>query len=142
MPAKRIRPNRKLKPVTLPDKPRPGFIATIDNRTLLARALRQRFESIVNDLGGEGALSTIKLSLVERFVWLEAVLVKTEDGFKSTEADAKTLAVWIQASNAYHGLAKTLGLERTMRDPWAALDTRPQPSSSAPVEPAEANGNA
>jgi hypothetical protein len=132
-----IRTNAKHKPAELPAKVAPGFVDSLDGRSLLARALRQRFEAIATDLGGESELSALKASLLERLVWLEAMLgkIETDLAAAANAADAsKTLAQWIQAVNSFTGIAKTLGLERSMRDPWAAVDAaRCAPASAAPV---------
>lgn len=105
--SKGTRVNRKLKPQTLPDKFTPGFTAELDNRTLLSRALRQRFEAIAADLGGD--LSNLKASLLERYVWLEALMCRIE-GELATADDpnelAATLARWIQLCNAFQGIVE------------------------------------
>src|SRR5262245_26361411 len=112
---KGTRTNRKRKPAELPAKFAPGFVGTLDGRSLLARALRQRFEAIASDLGGEGELSALKVSLLERLVWLEAMLSKIESDLAGTtdaKAVSEILSRWIQAVNSFTGIAKTLGLER------------------------------
>lgn len=125
--SKGTRTNRKLKAETLPQRFQPGFKGELDGRTLLARALQQRFSAIASDLGGEQELSSLKSSLLERLVWLEATLVKIESGLAST-TDAKSaseaVARWIQGCNALLGIAKTLGLERSRRNPWELLDAQ------------------
>jgi hypothetical protein len=122
--SKGTRANRKLKPSGVPEKFQPGFVGELDGRTLLARALRQRYEAIASDLGGEPELSTLKSSLLERAIWLEAMLVKIESDLAASQ-DPKLIASWIQAVNSYMGICKTLGLERSRRNPWAALDAEP-----------------
>ena len=105
--SKGTRVNRKLKPQTLPAKFTPGFTAELDNRTLLSRALRQRFEAIAADLGGD--LSNLKASLLERCVWLEALMCRIE-GELATADDPQelpaTLARWIQLCNAFQGIVE------------------------------------
>src|SRR4029450_6286737 len=88
--SKGTRTNRKLKAATLPAKFNPNFVDTLDGRSLLARALRQRFQAIAGDLGGECELSALKSSLLERLVWLEAMLSKIESDL-ATSGDAKTV---------------------------------------------------
>lgn len=151
--SKGSRTNRKLKPDGLPGKFQPGFVGELDGRTLLARALRQRFEAIASDLGGVEELSTLKSSLLERLVWLEATLAQIESGLAVAQ-DPKlvneVLARWIQAVNSFTGIAKTLGLERSSRqNPWLDFDANRQPAppvvplSDQPherTEPAPMNG--
>jgi len=128
---------RKLKPA-LPKLFQPGFIDELDCRTLMARALRQRFESIAADLGGIDALSTIKASLIERFVFLEAVLLRMEAALANTDdakASAEVVARWVQSVNAYQGLAKVLGVNTLAKDdPWKGLHNAPAPAASETVQ--------
>ena len=69
------------------------------------------------DLGGEDALTHVKAALVERFVFLEAVLQKLEADI-ATAANgnpADLLGKWIQGVNSLQGLAQRIGLARTAR---------------------------
>ena len=52
----------------------------------------------------------MKNVLVERFVWLQAILESLEQEMAKGQVDK--LGVWIQAVNSLSGLAKTLGIER------------------------------
>ncbi len=117
------RKNAKNKPQELPAKFQAGFIASLDGRTELARALRERFDSIATDLGGLDDLSQIKASMLERFVWLEASLSNVEVSLADPTVDAKTKAElmsrWIVGVNTLSNLARMLGTERKMRSaPW------------------------
>jgi hypothetical protein len=123
------RKNGHSKPTTLPPKFKPGFLTTLDARTNIAKALRANRDEIVSDIGGLAEIGHIKLSLVERFVWLETVLQMMEDEMASGSIDR--LGTWIQAVNSLSGLAKVLGVDRKGADrPWLA-----------PVEP-QTNANA
>src|SRR5690349_3353855 len=119
------RTNRKLKPAEIPTAFEPGFIARLDGRTGLARALRDRFDSLAADLGGIEEMSGVRSSLLARFVWLEASLAKLENDM-ATAADPKAtsevLSRWIQGCNSLLGIAKTLGLDRKIRGSWDTLD--------------------
>jgi hypothetical protein len=143
--SKGTRTNRKTKRENLPTKFRPGFVGSLDGRSLIARALRKRFEQIATDLGGQSDLSALKSSLLERLVWLEAMLCKIESDLGATtdaKATAEILSRWIQAINSFTGIAKTLGLERTVRDPWAALDiTRDSPVPAPHAEEVPTDGH-
>ena len=120
---KTARRNRSTKPQTLPAKFRAGFLAELDGRTDLAKALRANYQQIVDDIGGAADLSHVKAALVERFVWLEAILQTIEHEMVSGKIDkAEALGRWIQAVNSLSGLAKVLGVERkASARPWLAL---------------------
>ena len=115
--SKGTRKNRKHKP-GIPTKFEPGFVARLDGRTEIYKALRERFDDLADDLGGVADLSGIKRSLLERFVWLEVTLTTIEAGM-ATADDVKSmgdiLPRWIQATNSLLGIGKVLGLERQMK---------------------------
>ncbi len=118
------RTNQSHKGRVLPPKYTAGFLTTLDGRTELARGLRERFDSIVADLGGPGELSQIKASLVERFVWLEASLMSIEAAMAETtdpKQYADLVARWTQACNTLLGIGKSLGIDRKLGSaPWLA----------------------
>ena len=58
------------------------FLAELDGRTDLAKVLRANYEVIVSDIGGKDEVSHVKSALVERFVWLEAILQTLEDDWR------------------------------------------------------------
>ncbi|MHC4400187.1 MAG: hypothetical protein ACYTG0_10950 [Planctomycetota bacterium] len=97
-----------------PKKYEPGFLAKMDGRTEVAKILKDRFEEITDDLGGTVAVSRIKLTLVERFIWLESRLVGME--LEMAQGDAQKakemMGKWVYGVNALVGLAKVLGIER------------------------------
>jgi hypothetical protein len=121
------RKNGKHKPSAVPPEYAPGFIAKLDGRTEVAHVLKQRFDCIASDLGGEAELSHFQRSLVERAVFLEAVLQDMEHTLatasKATNGDkaaakatsADLIGKWVQATNAYVGLCARLGLKRQKR---------------------------
>lgn len=113
------------KPQTLPVTFKAGFLADLDKRTELAKSLRSNYDAIVADIGGTDDVGHIKASLVERFVWLEAILQTIEHELVNGTIDkAEALGRWIQAVNSLTGLAKVLGVERkaTAR-PWVVADS-------------------
>ena len=113
--SKGTRVNEQHKPTELPARYEPGFLQALDRRYTGTKGLKRRFEGIAEDLGGIDELSGIKLSLLERFIWLEATLVYLETVI-ATETDSKVvtkiLPQWIQAVNSLLGIARTLGIER------------------------------
>lgn len=111
---------KKTQTKRLPRKYQPGFLRRMDRRTAFAKRLRRVFNAIVEDLGGEEALSMIQLTLVERFAWLKAHLQQLEDEMAkqpADELDPKTVAQWVQSNNCMNGLAKTLGLKKKTKAP-------------------------
>ena len=100
-----------------------GFLATLDERTALAKSLRASYERIVADVGGRDEVGHVKNALVERFVWLEAILQTIESEMASGKIDkGEALGRWIQAVNSLAGLAKVLGVDRKSRSmPWINL---------------------
>jgi hypothetical protein len=119
-----MRPKREkyeaTKPQAVPTKFKLGFLESLDKRTDLARALRANYDAIVADIGGLDDMSHVKKVLVERFVWLEAILQSIEHELVSGQIDkSEALGRWIQAVNSLSGLAKVLGVERkAIARPW------------------------
>jgi hypothetical protein len=121
----------------LPEKFKPGFMSTLDHRSPIAKALRERFACIATDLGGINELSHIKASLLERFVFLEATISRLEAELATTNDAASAsliLSRLIQASNSHLGLAKTLGLERFKKP----IDLKAYVAAQKSAEPVEA----
>lgn len=117
---------RTSKPTTLPERFSPGFIRELDQRSSVAIRLTQAFENIVADAGGYETLTHTKLAIIERFVFLEA-LIQTWEGKIATTTDPVESVVLVgkvvQASNALLGLARTIGLERVNRPAGGDLAT-------------------
>ena len=90
-----------------------GFLGDLDNRTNLAKVLRSNYNEIIEDLGGESDVSHIKASMVERFIWLEAVLHTLERDMATGKVPMSgSLGKWVQSVNSLTGLARVLGIER------------------------------
>lgn len=117
------RKNSSHKAKNVPKKFKPGFLGDLDRRTEFARAMRANYEAIKSDLGSED-LAHIKDVLVQRFVWLQAILESIEtDMVKGTIDRREALSRWIQAINSLTGLAKVLGVERrSSSQPWVSAD--------------------
>jgi hypothetical protein len=135
---KGIRSNEHWMDQDVPRKFRPGFLARLDGRTEIARALRDRFDTIAADLGGPSELSAIKASLLERFLFGELWLTRLELQI-ATAPDATTAADisarWIYGLNAFVGLARTLGLDRKAKtlDLETYLKSNSQLTEAAPA---------
>lgn len=138
------RKNARTKPLSLPAQFRAGFLAELDKRTELSRFLRASYSNVVADIGGPEDLSHVKAALVERFVWLEAILQTLEHEMANGALDkAEALGKWIQAVNSLSGLAKVLGIERkASRMPWLTLPLPTADSNSTEPAPATASNGA
>jgi len=91
-----------------------GWLDGVDGRLGLARELRQRFETLTNDLGGSDSLSYAQRSLCERALWLEYWLATQEkDLANGGEFD---VGKWVQAANSLQGIFAKLGLKRVPKD--------------------------
>jgi hypothetical protein len=99
---------------TIPTKYRADFIERLDKRTVLGKAVHDRYQAVVADLGGEEALSTIKRAHVRRLVTLESMIEGIEcRALAGEEVDAGS---WTQFLNSWLGVAGRLGLERRARN--------------------------
>jgi hypothetical protein len=116
------RRNGSHKPQDVPATFKPGFLSTLDGRTEVAKALRQNFDEIVSDIGGLDGVGHVKRALIERFVWLEAILQTIEHELVHGQINkAEALGRWVQAVNSLSGLAKVLGVEKKLTErPWIA----------------------
>lgn len=101
----------------LPVKYTKGFLSQLDARMGLAKELYAAYDEITEDLGGSDNLSHIKLVLVERFVWLSAILrgIEKQIAEGNKEEAGELLGRWIQGLNSLCGLSKCLGLKRETR---------------------------
>ena len=97
-----------------------GWLDDLDGRLGLARELRQRFETLTNDLGGSDSLSYAQRSLCERALWLEYWLATQEkDLANGGEFD---VGKWVQAANSLQGIFAKLGLKRVPTDVTSLQD--------------------
>mgnify|MGYP006430004891 CR=1 FL=1 len=92
-----------------------GILSELDQRTALARALRDRLHALMDDLGGETALSYQQRVICERVIFLELWCQRAEARL-CRDGTLDNVAVWTQASNTLAGLLAKLGLERQTRD--------------------------
>ncbi len=97
----------------IPEKYTPDFMQRLDKRTVLGKAISQRFEAVGTDCGGLDSLSHVKVGIIKRFIWMEAVI----EGFELQLAagDRIDLGSYTQLINSWIGLARMLGLERKPR---------------------------
>lgn len=99
---------------TPPRKFAPNWLDTLDGRTGIAQEMRQRYQSMTDDLGGHDRLSYAQRSLVSRALWLEYWLQEQERTLATGgEFDVSR---WVQAANSLQGILSKLGLERQAKD--------------------------
>lgn len=95
---------------SIPAKYAPDFMERLDKRTVLGKAVLDRYHAILVDLGGEDALTNIKRSLVRRFTWFEVMIEGME--CRAAAGEAIDIGTWSQLTNSWLGIARLLGLER------------------------------
>ena len=98
---------------SIPDRYTPDFMERLDKRTVLGRAVVDRYDAIVADLGGDEALTNIKRSLVRRFTWFEVMIEGME--CRAAAGEGVDIGAWTQLTNSWLGIARMLGLERRAR---------------------------
>jgi|SRR5580765_2046342 len=91
----------------------PDFMERLDMRTVLGRAVADRYHAVLSDLGGEDNLTTVKRSLARRFTWFEVML----EGMECRMASGQQIDIgsWTQLTNSWLGIARMLGLERRQK---------------------------
>ena len=92
----------------------PGCLMDLDGRTAVAQIMRDRWQSLTDDLGGLDALSYAQRSLAERALWLEYWMQQQEQAL-ATGAEFD-VGKWTQAANSLQGILSKLGLHRQARD--------------------------
>ena len=94
---------------------KPGFLEGLDKRTDLYKTLMQRKEEVIEDLGGHSEVSSTKSVLVERFVWLSAMLETLELDLVEGNGDrGETFSKWNHGITTLGNLANKIGLKRHM----------------------------
>lgn len=97
----------------IPEKYSPDFMERLDRRTILGKAVSQRFEAVANDCGGLESLAHTRIGLIRRFLWMECVIEGIE--LQLAAGDQIDIGAYTQLTNTWLGLARTLGLERKSR---------------------------
>src|ERR1700733_14407281 len=96
---------------TLPETYSPQWLARLDKRTRIWRAISSRIDALEADLGGD--LSHAKRSLVRRVTFLELLCEVQEMRFAAGEVT--DVAAFTQAFNSMLGAYRQLGIERHQR---------------------------
>ncbi len=95
----------------IPPKFEAGFLKTMDRRTIVYEQLNGAYQAIVEDAGGFGNLSHIKLVLIEKFIFLALTMQRWETKIvEHPTKDPDLLSRWIQGLNSLQGLARHIGL--------------------------------
>ncbi|QGM21430.1 hypothetical protein GJ672_03535 [Spiribacter sp. 2438] len=98
----------------LPPRYTHDWIESLDQRTSLARAVRDRLQRLEADMGGGDSLSYQRRSLAKRAIFMEALIEQREAAIaRGEDVDQGQLT---QATNTLIGLLKTIGLDRRARD--------------------------
>jgi hypothetical protein len=99
----------------LPVRYHADFAETVDGRTLLGRAVRDHFNSLVQDLGGPGRLSHQERSLCMRATWLQLMLEHEES--RISDGQGVDIGPHVALVNSLLQVYRVLGLKR--REPAA-----------------------
>jgi hypothetical protein len=121
---RKLRKYTNTRRMTLPGTYVAGFLQTFDQRSVLFSELNGAFVETVDDLGGTASLSHLSLGLVERYIFVEFMVRNLERRMLQDEAMARKLfRRWRTASGILLSLAKTLGLERRVKESQHNLTT-------------------
>ena len=118
---------------SIPAKYTPDFMQRLDKRTVLGKAVLDRYQSVVADLGGEDALTAIKRSLVRRFTWYEVMIEGME--CRAAAGEGVDIGAWTQLTNSWLGIARMLGLERRARPAKRLRDIMSAVTLESPARP-------
>jgi hypothetical protein len=99
---------------SIPKKYEPDFMSRLDKRTVLGKAVVDRYQRVTVDLGGEENLTAIKRSLVRRLTWFEIMIEGME--CRAAAGEGVDIGSWTQLVNSWLGIARMLGLERKPRN--------------------------
>lgn len=102
------------KPAEIPAKFSENFLEGLDQRCRVAKELKARLDELMQDLGGEGALSYQQKSLCKRAVFLEATIESREAAI--AKGETVDLGPLVQAVNSLIGAFRILGLHRRSKE--------------------------
>lgn len=117
---------------TLPDSYSADWLAKLDKRTKVARAVLARIGELESDAGGADTLSAARRSLIRHAAWLDAIVESYE--MKLASGEQIDVGGHTQALNSLLGLFRLLGLERnarrgpTLREVMDATPDEPEPT--------------
>lgn len=99
----------------LPAKYRPGWLKRMDQRSEIARALNGRLIEITQQLGGFDDLSPMELSLIDRWIHIEAMASQFELRVREQQMKPAEVPTYLALVDRLHGIGKSLGLRRKAR---------------------------
>jgi hypothetical protein len=108
-------PNKNRKYQLPQQPPRKTFIHRLDMRVALNREMMDRYHEVTDDLGGEGNLSYIQRSLIERALWLE-YYCSLQERELAAGAGGFDPAKWTQACSSLQGIYAKIGISRVSKD--------------------------
>lgn len=95
---------------TLPDSYSADWLARLDKRTKVARAVLARIGELESDAGGAESLSAARRSLIRHAAWLDAMVESHE--LRLAAGEEVDAGAYTQSLNSLIGLFRLLGLER------------------------------
>lgn len=95
---------------TLPENYSSDWLARIDKRTKVAKAVLARITELEADAGGPDVLTAARRSLIRHAAWLDAIVESYE--MKLAAGEQIDVGGHTQALNSLLGLFRLLGLER------------------------------
>lgn len=98
----------------LPVRYHVDFARTVDGRSLLGRAVRDRFNSLVQDLGGPDHLSHQERSMCMRATWLQLLLEHEET--RIAEGGGIDIPPHVALVNSLLQVYRALGLKRRAKE--------------------------
>ena len=102
-----------VKLLKLPRKFNAGFLGDYDRRTQLFFNLKNAYDEVCNDSGGEERLSHIQKVLSQKFIFLEFQIEQLEKKIITNPKKAsKLLNRWLYSVRMLNSLGKRLGLQR------------------------------
>jgi hypothetical protein len=117
-------------PRQMPVRYHEDFASVMDGRSRLARAVRDRLEALISDLGGEDALSHAQISLCRRAVWIE-LMVEHEES-RIAEGSGVDVQPHVALVSSLVSIYRVLGVKRQARQ--ARLSEYLQRSKSTLLE--------
>lgn len=98
---------------TLPDSYSSEWLAKLDKRTKIAKAVLARIDALEADAGGSDNLTAARRSLIRHAAWLDAIVDSHE--LRLASGEQLDVGAYTQALNSLLGLFRLLGLERKAR---------------------------
>jgi len=112
---------------TLPDDYSADWLARLDKRTKVARAVLGRIGELESDAGGVESLSAARRSLIRHAAWLDALVESYE--LRLAAGEEIDVGAFTQSLNSLLGLLRLVGLERRAKPARSLRDVMAEASS-------------